>query len=204
MAEIVDTPNGPISEGDAQASLFPPKKQKPFNGTLQSYHYSWLTAHPDRTRAWLKTRLREGFHVHHVDGDHGNDAPLNLVLIEGTDHLRLHGMQLLDGIKRWRTGSRPRARQRVKPRASAKREARSRTADADLARMEAALASITPTRPKLEFDPAAMHAARAALASGRAPRQAQEAVVDACRHLSWAHARRVVKRAMTSGAPDFT
>jgi hypothetical protein len=40
--------------------------------------------------------------VHHIDGNHSNDEPANLVLIEGTDHLRLHGMQLPAGISAWR------------------------------------------------------------------------------------------------------
>lgn len=46
--------------------------------------------------------LKEGFDVHHVDGDHGNNTPLNLVLIEAVDHMRLHGMNLKDGIQGWR------------------------------------------------------------------------------------------------------
>lgn len=60
--------------------------------SLSSYHLAWLSAHPERTAEWLSARLADGFHVHHVDGDHSNDAPLNLVLIEGIDHNRIvHG-----------------------------------------------------------------------------------------------------------------
>ncbi len=33
---------------------------------------------------------REGFDVHHVDGDHENNLPDNLVLIEHRDHFMLH------------------------------------------------------------------------------------------------------------------
>ena len=33
----------------------------------------------------------EGFDVHHIDGDHDNNDPDNLVLIEHADHFRLHG-----------------------------------------------------------------------------------------------------------------
>jgi hypothetical protein len=34
---------------------------------------------------------KQGFDIHHVDGDHDNNDPDNLVLIERYDHLRLHG-----------------------------------------------------------------------------------------------------------------
>lgn len=36
--------------------------------------------------------LIEGFDIHHRDGDHSNNSPDNLVLIEHIDHMRLHGM----------------------------------------------------------------------------------------------------------------
>ncbi len=62
---------------------------------LQSYHHAWLSAHPGRDEAWLTERMADGFHIHHIDGDHANDVPANLVLIEGVDHMRLHGMKLL-------------------------------------------------------------------------------------------------------------
>ncbi len=58
---------------------------------LQSYHFAWLGAHQDRTQEWLEERLKDGFHIHHLDGNHDNDDPGNLVLIEGGDHFRLHG-----------------------------------------------------------------------------------------------------------------
>lgn len=50
-------------------------------------------------------RLAEGFAVHHADGDHWNDTPSNLVLIEGTDHTRLHNagaglFHLLESVRR--------------------------------------------------------------------------------------------------------
>ena len=60
--------------------------------SMESYHHAWLAAHPDRTEGWLRDRLAEGFDVHHLDGDHSNDDPLNLVLIEHLDHMRVHGM----------------------------------------------------------------------------------------------------------------
>lgn len=47
-------------------------------------------------------KLGEGFDVHHIDGDHGNNCPLNLVLIEHTDHMALHngGFYTLGRISR--------------------------------------------------------------------------------------------------------
>jgi hypothetical protein len=36
--------------------------------------------------------LEEGFQVHHINGDHSDNAPENLVLIEALDHLRMHGI----------------------------------------------------------------------------------------------------------------
>lgn len=64
----------------------------PRAGRLQSYHRVWLSCHPGRTEQWLRERLADGFHVHHADGDHANDAPSNLILIEGLDHMLIvHG-----------------------------------------------------------------------------------------------------------------
>lgn len=57
---------------------------------MQDYHYIWLKAHPERTEQWLQQRLDDGFQIHHIDGDHFNDAVDNLLLIEKRDHFRLH------------------------------------------------------------------------------------------------------------------
>jgi hypothetical protein len=57
---------------------------------LKAHHRAWLQAHPNRSSEWLQERLRDGFHIHHVDGDHSNNDPHNLVLIEGLDHFMLH------------------------------------------------------------------------------------------------------------------
>lgn len=57
---------------------------------LQPYHYVWLSAHPERNKDWLQFMLKAGFDIHHLDGDHDNNAPENLVLIEHIDHMRLH------------------------------------------------------------------------------------------------------------------
>lgn len=78
---------------------------------MESYHEVWLAQHPERSHEWLQERLNEGFHVHHIDGDHANDDPLNLVLIEGGDHLMIH-----NGKKRrlWRPHT-PAAPRKPKP-----------------------------------------------------------------------------------------
>ena len=60
---------------------------------LQKYHYAWLSAHPERTKDWLRFMMKAGFDIHHLDGDHDNNSSENLVLIEHRDHMRLHGMQ---------------------------------------------------------------------------------------------------------------
>lgn len=57
---------------------------------LKPHHLAWLCSHPDRTAEWLSSALREGFDVHHIDGDHSNNKRTNLVLIECTDHMMLH------------------------------------------------------------------------------------------------------------------
>ena len=57
---------------------------------LDLHRQAWLDAHPERDVAWLLRMAKEGFDVHHIDGDHENDDPLNLVLIEHRDHFMLH------------------------------------------------------------------------------------------------------------------
>jgi len=61
---------------------------------FQSYHWAWLSAHPERSAEWLRSRLQDGFDVHHIDGNHANDDAANLVLIEASDHMMLHGGRL--------------------------------------------------------------------------------------------------------------
>ena len=57
---------------------------------MKSHHEAWLKAHPERTEEWLSQAIDQGFDVHHLDENHKNNHPENLVLIEHTDHLRLH------------------------------------------------------------------------------------------------------------------
>jgi len=61
---------------------------------IAPHHAAWLSAHPDRDAAWLRRMVDEGFHVHHVDSNRANNDPANLVLIEGADHMRMHGKPL--------------------------------------------------------------------------------------------------------------
>jgi len=59
---------------------------------MNKYHYVWLKKHPERTELWLAERLSEGFDIHHIDEDKGNNDPDNLVLIEHGDHMALHNL----------------------------------------------------------------------------------------------------------------
>lgn len=59
----------------------------------KDHHAIWLAAHPYVDAEWLRAKIQEGFHIHHVDGDHCNDAPENMLLIFGPDHTRLHTLE---------------------------------------------------------------------------------------------------------------
>lgn len=59
---------------------------------MKKHQLAWLKAHPERSREWLQKMMMDGFDVHHVDLDHSNNHPDNMVLIDGVDHMRLHGM----------------------------------------------------------------------------------------------------------------
>lgn len=75
---------------------------------MKHHHKAWLQAHPHRTVEWLRERIREGFDIHHLDGDYTNNDPDNLVLIEHTDHLMLHtGKRRLGRLKKPDLNPRP-------------------------------------------------------------------------------------------------
>lgn len=57
---------------------------------IQAHHRAWLSAHSWIAWEWLDAKLEEGFEVHHVDGDHSNNDPQNLVLVYNSDHKLLH------------------------------------------------------------------------------------------------------------------
>ena len=60
------------------------------NTPLELHRQVWLDAHPERGVEWLLRMAKEGFDIHHIDGDHENNDPLNLVLIEPKDPFLLH------------------------------------------------------------------------------------------------------------------
>ena len=69
---------------------------------MEEYHRAWLEGHPEYDASWLHQAIEAGFHVHHLDGDHGNNDPSNLVLIERNDHFRLHGTHKLKPLaEKW-------------------------------------------------------------------------------------------------------
>jgi hypothetical protein len=59
---------------------------------IRQYRDVWLASHPGRSLQWLNSMFKQGFEIHHVDGNYNNNHPDNLVLIEAADHQRLHGM----------------------------------------------------------------------------------------------------------------
>lgn len=66
----------------------------------EPHHLAWLEGHPHRSPEWLASQLRDGFDVHHLDGDHANNDPRNLVLIEHTDHMAIHGGWMLGRLEK--------------------------------------------------------------------------------------------------------
>ncbi len=84
---------------------------------LDLHRQAWLDAHPERDEAWLLRMAKEGFDIHHVDGDHENNAPQNLVLIEHRDHFMLHSGKRPPLGRLANLGALANARQRAKRKA---------------------------------------------------------------------------------------
>ena len=61
---------------------------------MQDYHYEWLKVHDTFSEEDLASFLKQGFHIHHVDGDVHNNNASNLVLIHSVDHFRIHNGSL--------------------------------------------------------------------------------------------------------------
>jgi DNA-binding transcriptional regulator YiaG len=57
---------------------------------MKPHHAAWLSAHPTRSLRWFRARVRDGFDIHHLDGDKTNNHPANLVMIENADHFMVH------------------------------------------------------------------------------------------------------------------
>jgi len=78
-----------MPETAIENEVAPRAEYRPKN--FQTYHWEWLNNHPSRTPEWLEEIILKGFDIHHIDGDHSNNDPGNLVLIETQDHFALHG-----------------------------------------------------------------------------------------------------------------
>jgi hypothetical protein len=82
---------------------------------LKEYHRIWLAVHPERTEEWLRRMFKEGFHIHHLDGNHYNNIPNNLILIEAGDHFLLHnGVKRMLFIKRTGKSKRKKIKQKIR------------------------------------------------------------------------------------------
>lgn len=80
---------------------------------LQIHQAAWLSKHPERTEAWLRERLKDGFHIHHIDCNHFNNDPDNLVLIDELDHLvTLHNRGIFTKKKIYKR-KKPRLKKRI-------------------------------------------------------------------------------------------
>jgi hypothetical protein len=71
---------------------------------MREHHYIWLEGQPTRNKKWLQERLDDGFDIHHIDGNHANNHPMNLCLIEGIDHLNCIHLNTIDWKKKLREG----------------------------------------------------------------------------------------------------
>lgn len=71
---------------------------------FKPYHWDWLVNHPMREPEWLARRLRDGFDVHHLDGNPKNNDQENLVLIDCEDHMRIHNGSPLSRLVLCRRG----------------------------------------------------------------------------------------------------
>lgn len=58
---------------------------------MKPHHKAWLDSHPEYDLAWFVQAVEAGFDVHHIDGDSTNDDPDNLILVEHSDHMKIHG-----------------------------------------------------------------------------------------------------------------
>lgn len=49
----------------------------------------------------FKGAIPKGSHIHHKDGDKDNNDPDNLVLMDGHEHLKLHGREMSEERREW-------------------------------------------------------------------------------------------------------
>ena len=71
------------------------------------HQLAWLASHPNRSLTWLREQSADGFDVHHVDGNHSNNAPENLILIDHRDHFMLHSGGRPLSCRKGRAGPQP-------------------------------------------------------------------------------------------------
>ena len=63
---------------------------------MEAHHKAYLGKH-SMSPEFLSEALRNGFDVHHLDGDHSNNEPENLILVWSQDHMELHGLKRFSG-----------------------------------------------------------------------------------------------------------
>ena len=61
-----------------------------YNSYMKDYHLIWASKH-GVSDDFVSQATAAGFDIHHIDGDHGNNAPENLVMIYSGDHFAFHG-----------------------------------------------------------------------------------------------------------------
>ncbi len=66
--------------------------------SLTTTQKAWLTKHPNVSQQWLVGAQSEGFELHHIDCNHDNDSPDNILLIFGRDHKYIHGISSSFGL----------------------------------------------------------------------------------------------------------
>lgn len=60
---------------------------------MDKSHQAWLDNHPGYDYNWLRQAIEAGFDVHHIDSDHDNNDPGNLLLVEKGDHSKIHNLK---------------------------------------------------------------------------------------------------------------
>lgn len=61
--------------------------------TILMHRYVW---------EYYNCKIPKGYHVHHIDGDKGNNDISNLRLMKGAEHFSLHGKLLTEEEREWR------------------------------------------------------------------------------------------------------
>ena len=59
---------------------------------MEQHRKVWMESNC-KDEEWMYQASQNGFDVHHLDGDHSNNDPENLVMIFASDHMRLHNAE---------------------------------------------------------------------------------------------------------------